>query len=86
MNAANDNALPTTFIVGRVYSTRSTCDHDCVHSFKILARTAKTVRVEVDGEVVTRRISLYEGDETFAPFGSYSMAAIISAKRVEVAS
>lgn len=78
--AANDNTA-RAFKVGRTYATRSICDHDCIHSFEILDRTAKTVTVKVHGKTVRRGVSTYCGIEQFKPFGSYSMAAIISADK-----
>jgi hypothetical protein len=72
----------TQFQVGRTYWTRSACDHDCVFSFEIIARTAKTVTINNGRDRITKRgISVYDGIEQFKPFGSYSMAAIISADR-----
>ncbi|MGO9683594.1 MAG: hypothetical protein ACLPTZ_13580 [Beijerinckiaceae bacterium] len=67
------------FQVDRSYATRSICNYDCIYSFEILARTEKTVTVAVDGKTVSRRVSTYVGTEQFKPFGSYSMAAVISA-------
>lgn len=67
------------FVVGETYSTRSACDHECVFSFTILARTAKQITTEIRGETVKRGVSVYGDVEQFKPFGSYSMAAIISA-------
>lgn len=69
----------TKFQVGRTYSTRSICDHECIFSFTILARTAKTVTTTVSGNVVRRGVYVYEGVEQFKPYGNYSMAAIIGA-------
>jgi hypothetical protein len=69
----------TQFQVGKTYATRSICDYDCIFSFVILDRTAKTVTVDVHGKTVRRRLSIYEGNEQFSPFGNYSMAAIIGA-------
>lgn len=73
--------MTKTFQVGTTYATRSICDWDCIHSFEIMARTAKSVTVKVHGKVVRRGLSVYEGVEQFKPFGSYSMAAIISADK-----
>lgn len=73
----------TTFEVGRTYWTRSMCDYDCIYRFTILARTAKTVTVEVHGNTVRRGLSVVDGEECFRPFGNYSMAAIIRARGVE---
>lgn len=67
------------FKVGQTYSARSICDYDCIFSFTILGRTAKSITVNVRGSVVRRSLSIYEGVEQFKPFGSYSMAAIVGA-------
>lgn len=70
-----------TFEVGTTYWTRSLCDHECIHRATVLSRTPKSVKVEVDGDKpVMRRVQVYNGNETFQPFGSYSMAATISAE------
>jgi hypothetical protein len=69
------------FEVGKTYATRSICDSECVFSFTILGRTAKTVTTEVHGKVVRRGLSLWNGVEMFRPFGNYSMAAIITAEK-----
>jgi hypothetical protein len=68
------------FQVGRTYSERSLCDYDCIHSFTILARTAKTITTKVHGNIVRRRVGTDEnGVEHFLPYGSYSMCTNISA-------
>ena len=50
-------------------------------SFKILARTERTVTVEVHGETVKRGVYVYEGREQFRPYGTYSMCTVVSADR-----
>lgn len=88
--AANSNGSKiiasghTAFQEGVTYATRSICDSDCIFSFEVLARSAKSVRVKVNGKTVTRRVSEWQGVEQFKPFGSYSMAAVIGADRVLV--
>jgi len=67
------------FQVGKTYATRSICDYDCIFSFVILGRTAKTVTVNVHGKTVRRGLSVYENTEQFKPFGNYSMCAIVGA-------
>ena len=69
------------FKVGQTYSARSLCDWNCIFSFTILARTAKTVTIKVDGKTVSRGVKPnWDGiAESFKPFGSYSMAAVITA-------
>ena len=68
------------FKVGKTYETRSACDYDCIFSFKIMKRTDSSVWVrERDGKISRRSIRVYSGAEHFRPFGSYSMAPVISA-------
>lgn len=72
--------MPIQFVVGQTYSTRSICDHNCIYSFEILARTAKSVTVKVHNDKIARRgLSIYEDAEQFKSFGSYSMCPIIDA-------
>lgn len=73
------------FQVGKTYFARSMCDSDCIFSFVIHSRTAKSVTVDVHGKRVRRglTVSAYDGVEQFKPFGSYSMAAIIRADKVQ---
>ena len=39
----------TKFEIGKEYSCRSICDHECVWTFTVTARTEKTITV-TDGE------------------------------------
>jgi len=74
--------MTTKFQVGKSYACRSLGDYDCIHSFKILARTEKTITTttwSMGGKPVTRRLSVWDGAESFKPFGSYSMCAVIYA-------
>ena len=74
------------FNVGQTYSMRSVCDHNCIWSYKVIKRTAKTVKLEPSdktyGDVITCRPYIYEGIEKCKPTGSYSMAPILSADKV----
>jgi hypothetical protein len=71
--------MVTQFKVGQTYSTRSICDHECIHSVTIVARTAKTVTFRQHGDTKRRGLSIWQGIEQFKPFGNYSMCAIIDA-------
>ena len=77
--------MTAQFEVGKTYATRSLCDYDTIFRFQILARTQKTVTVNVNGKTARRGIYVYDDVERLKPFGSYSMAAIISADREETA-
>ena len=71
------------FEIGKAYSMRSICDHDCVWTYTVTARTTKTITIS-DGEKVQKcRIikaaSEYRNSETVYPLGQYSMAAALTA-------
>ena len=72
-----------TFEIGKTYSTRSICNHDCVWSFTIINRTAQTVTITDGKETkkcrINKKLSEYRGSETILPLGNYSMAPMISA-------
>jgi hypothetical protein len=80
---------PDQFIVGRCYSTRSICDHECIFEYAIIDRTAKTVWIvpardgvyQPDSKPMARRVKrLSPRDcESIMPTGSYSMAPMLKA-------
>jgi hypothetical protein len=77
--------MKNTFTVGKTYTARSICDRNCIWSFTVTARTAKTVTLSsddfTDGAKSKRfrpRITL-SGDERILPLGNYSMAPAITA-------
>ena len=65
------------FQVGRTYETRSIADWDCIIRATIERRTDKTVWV--DGK--PKRVDVWDGAECFRPWGRYSMAPIMSARK-----
>jgi hypothetical protein len=69
------------FIVGNSYSCRSLCDYDCIFSFEVMKRTAKTVWLKgAGGKVRARRITVRDDAETVEPHGRYSMSPMLTAK------
>ena len=69
------------FEVGKTYATSSICDHNCVFSYTIIKRTAKTVVIR-DKFGDTRRCKLhngYHGAECIYPQGVYSMCPVLDA-------
>jgi hypothetical protein len=73
------------FEVGETYEARSISNYDCIWRFKVVKRTAKTMRIvdatRTSAEVVTRRIQQcgYHDSEISFPLGNYSMAPMIVA-------
>lgn len=72
--------MTKTFEAGKTYWTRSVCDSDCIVRVAVKSRTAKTIKTD-DGKVL--RIAVWQGVEQVKPWGSYSMAPIVGADRVE---
>ena len=73
------------FEVGKQYYCRSICNHDCVWTFTIVARTEKTVVLQDrNGAQHTRRINQKRaerfGYESVFPMGYYSMCPVLSAE------
>lgn len=71
------------FEVGKQYSMASICDHECIWTYTVTARTAKTITI-TDGEKVQKcricqKVSEYRGTETVYPLGQYSMAPSLTA-------
>lgn len=70
-----------TFETGKTYSMFSPCDQDCVWTYEVIARTAKTVTLKpVDGDKLIKcRISVDDRGEYVKPLGRYSMSPTLMA-------
>lgn len=71
------------FEIGAIYSMRSICDHNCVWTYIVKARTTCTITV-TDGKEekklrINKKTSEYRGAETVYPLGQYSMAPSLTA-------
>lgn len=71
------------FEIGKEYSCRSICDHECIWTFTIIGRTEKTVTV-TDGTKtkklrIIEKLSEYNGTESVYPLGKYSMCPVLRA-------
>lgn len=73
------------FEVGKEYSMRSACDHECVWTFRVVDRTAKTVTLRGvntrEGGLfrINQKASEFVDRETVFPLGRYSMAPCLRA-------
>lgn len=72
------------FEVGKTYSTRSACDHECIFSFEVIGRTEKTVTIQSRSRgSVRRKVRVgSDGVERLDPHGRYSMSPVLSADKV----
>lgn len=71
------------FEIGKTYTTRSACDHNCIWAYTVTARTAQTITITDGKEVkrcrINKTISEYRNAESIYPLGRYSMAPILTA-------
>ena len=71
------------FEIGKEYSMRSIGDHNCVWTYKVVARTAQTITLDDGTETIKRRIvkkvSEWRDAETVYPLGQYSLAPSLTA-------
>lgn len=77
------------FEPGKIYFTRSICDHETIIKLKIAKRTAKTITAtscdntnwQSKGKTYRIYSVPYDPDERVNPWGKYSMSPTISADR-----
>lgn len=75
----------TTFEIGKTYSMSSICDHNCIWTYTVIARTAQTITIEDGKQVkkcrISKQYSEYNKAETVFPLGQYSMCPILTAEK-----
>jgi hypothetical protein len=68
------------FEVGKTYTCRSICDHECVWSYTIAKRTAATITTTCGKTLrISKRLTNYFGVEMVKPLGDYSMCPVLRA-------
>lgn len=74
----------TKFESGKAYSMRSACDHECIWTYTVKARTASTITLVDDSNKeikcrIIKALSEMDNRECVRPLGNYSMAPILRA-------
>lgn len=71
------------FEIGKQYSMRSICDHDCIWTYTVTERTDATVTITDGNETkkcrINKQYSEFRNSETIFPLGKYSMCHTLSA-------
>ena len=71
------------FEVGKIYSMSSICNHECIWTYTVTARTAATITITDGKETkkyrISKKTSEYRNTETIYPLGQYSMCPMLSA-------
>ena len=69
------------FETGKTYFTRSICDYECIFSYEILSRTAKTIKIKSLCGVKSKKVFIWDDCETIYPEGKYSMCPVLKADK-----
>ena len=84
-NGEDIGGLMIKFKVGKVYTMRSICDHECIWECEVIKRTRKFVTVKPNNQdPVMVKIHTMNGVEFCFPLGSYSMAPVLKADKEKV--
>lgn len=71
------------FEIGKKYTMRSVCDHDCIWEYEVINRTAQTITITDGKDVkkcrVVKALSEMDNRECIYPLGKYSMSPILRA-------
>ena len=71
------------FEVGQSYFCRSICDYDCIWTYKIVSRTAKTITTECGKTFrINKRLTEWNKAESVYPHGQYSMCSVLTANKI----
>ena len=71
----------TTFEANKTYKMTFIGDSNLIIPILVVARTAKTVKIKLHGEIKTCRIKSYDDSEYIFPEGTYSMAPTCYARK-----
>ncbi len=76
------------FEIGKTYTMASPCDRNCVWTYTVTKRTAKTITISDGTETKTCRVNVQVSEdrnaETIFPMGRYSMCPALSADKEEM--
>lgn len=76
------------FEIGKTYTMASPCDRNCVWTYTVTKRTAKTITISDGTETKTCRVNTQISEdrnaETIFPVGRYSMCPALSADKEEM--
>ena len=75
-NLKTNNMTTTTIQKGSILTATSVCDSNCKWTATVLERKGSFIIASVDGEIVRKKVKVFQGEEYAFLLGSYSMAPI----------
>lgn len=63
-----------TIQTGSILTARSICDSNCVWTATVIERKGNFIIANVNGEIVRKKVKVWNGEEYALLLGTYSMA------------
>ena len=65
-----------SIIKGTILKATSICDSNCHWIAEVLERKGNFIKVKIQGEIVRKKVNVFNGEESVYLLGKYSMAPI----------
>jgi len=72
--------MTTTIQKGSILTATSVCDSNCKWTATVLERKGNFIIADIQGEIVRKKVKIWDGEEYALLLGSYSMAPIFKIK------
>jgi len=72
--------MTTTIQKGSILTATSVCDSNCKWTATVLERKGNFIIDDIQGEIVRKKVKVWDGEEYALLLGSYSMAPIFKIK------
>jgi hypothetical protein len=72
--------MTTTIQKGSILTATSVCDSNCKWTATVLERKGNFIIADIQGEIVRKKVKVWDGEEYALLLGSYSMAPIFKIK------
>ena len=72
----NANNTPTTMTAGSILTATSICDSNCTWTAKVISRKGDFITADLDGQLIRKKVKVWNGQEYVLLMGSYSMCPV----------
>jgi len=72
--------MTTTIQKGSILTATSVCDSNCKWTATVLERKGNFIIADIQGQIVRKKVKVWDGEEYALLLGSYSMAPIFKIK------
>lgn len=71
-----------TFEINKTYEMRFANNTDQATPVRVIARNGKTLKLELNGKIIVKKVKVFFDEEICQPLGNYSMAPQIMAGKL----